>query len=631
MKIRVHIAKPLANLFGSCQSPLPDLSGGWGRLFLLTTILLLAVPRYVHAQEQNKGKNPYLDSEHAYQVSIGVEANDREWVVTNDAESSDFPYTITKANYADDGLDWFEVITTAPGDGEFEQVEIYFDRDIFSEGTYYLQYFEYEDHGSGKICISARQFEITVTENTFYLLTGANGNQCNAESGKVHTYEQVDNDTGTDLFSTTVSYTVTMNKGEDYSPDNFSFDAAFDETVTNFEASVTTTDGGTASFTEDAGGYTVSVVPGNGGSDPFLDEVEVTLSVTFNLPVLDVHTPELSVSNGQAVKDGTPQSITYDNETVYPVSDPGDREQIITINDIPATRNIGFGDGESDWSAKNPLQNSTHNYTVEMESATNNSDNTQTGWYITQTGSDVKITESATTFALTPSYDTDNSLAGAGIIFYFEYDDTEASNNEYTIYFTEQNDNDCSTIREYPVTIQAPFDVDIAAVDDDCSGADEVIYDDVTAAVTEVTYTINLKNSTYEASWQFNLELACDDLGSTLSVSTEAGDVSGGTMGTLTNENGKLTVPVTVKKSEGVDVSKQVTVTVKYSGTYTAAHTITASIVPPATPGSFGSYGETDIDDGITLEDDGVVEGEINQAQHIIYAMPQPGAIAGVD
>ena len=85
-----------------------------------------------------------------------------------------------------------------------------------------------------------------------------------------------------------------------------------------------------------------------------------------------------------------------------------------------------------------------------------------------------------------------------------------------------------------------------------------------------------------------------------------------------------------VTKPVAGDVNKEVTITVGYVGIYATAHTITAMLVPPATPGSFGSFSEVDADNGVTI-DGGGTEGDINQARHVIYAMPQAGMLAGID
>ncbi|WP_429415894.1 hypothetical protein [Roseimarinus sediminis] len=615
-----------------------------GRLLL---VLLLISAAFLPTRAQNTGALPYLDSEHAYQLKIGEAGNDRKWVITDKAATDPITYTIWKADFADDGLDWFEVTDQAMADDGLETIEILFDRSVFAPGetlipSWYLQYYEYDETNA---CISAREFVLTVGENEFYLTVGADDAQCNDRSGLVHTYAQVDNDpVGTDLYATEVTYTVTMHKEGDYDPDSWRFDASFFEditlsnsiTPTAFAATVSTVDGGSASFAG-SGPYTVTVIPPP--SADFPDEVEVTLTVSFENPVLADVTPTLTVSNGSATKNGTPPAVTYDNEDIYPYDPvdpllvPGDREQVVTIRAIPATDDIEPGLGETVASAGNPLQNSTHRYQVLMEDAASNRLNALTGWHLTRTGGTDEIAEDAATYTLTPTYDDATNTAAASIRFNFTYDDEVPANNEYTIYFTEQNSKDCSSVRAYPITIGAPFDVDIAAVDDDCSYADGKVYETYTGEETQIVYTVNLNNAAYDATWQFDLELLCAELGDELTVLSDVAKlfVSGGTMGTPESDAGKYTIPVTISKSGEDPVGKSVTVTVTYSGLYETAHNITANLVVPTEEGSFGSYSETDADDGIVLSDAGAVEGAINQAAHVIQAMPQPGVLAGVD
>lgn len=556
--------------------------------------MLLAGSRFVQAQ--NKGANPYLDSEHAYQVPIGKTENDKRWVVTDDVSNT---YTITTSN--EGTYDWFDIDPAATNGGN-EQVTIYFDRAVFSVGTWYLRYYEDELQSDGlSVCISAREYSLNVSANTFHLDIGADKTVCNAESGEVHTEAEVDNDpVDSDLFPTSVSYTVTMNKGADYSPDNFSFDAVFDVGVSIFDASVTTVDGGAASWEESGGIYTVTVIPGSGGDDPFLNEVEVTLDVTYNLPVLDTHIPELSVSNGQAVKDGTPQSITYDNETVYPVSEPGDREQIITINELPATADIGPGDGETASSASNPLQNSTHNYLVTMEDQVNHtgtwSVENDGGTVMTQ-GTDYSITETNTGNDVTAAITfTENMPIGT-----------------YTIKFEEENTTSgCSTVRAYDVNLGEPLNVSVALADaadaercPDVSGTVVTNSDLSNATTTIIEYTVTLNTTGYGSAWSFDMGITSDVVFATTDVDVAASgiNVTGGTFSAgADNYSGSVSVAAGVT---------EVTIAVTYEGFYVNEHNLTVSLTN--------------------------IEGSFNDAaddvnvSNIINAMPQPLALEGVD
>jgi hypothetical protein len=78
---------------------------------------------------------------------------------------------------------------------------------------------------------------------------------------------------------------------------------------------------------------------------------------------------------------------------------------------------------------------------------------------------------------------------------------------EYVIYFAEVGDNGCSTIRSFPITLGDPFDADILAVTDQCSGADGVVFQNLQDSTTTVNYTIRLNTSSYGSNWRFNFAL----------------------------------------------------------------------------------------------------------------------------
>jgi hypothetical protein len=555
---------------------------------------------FVHAQ--NTGAAPYLDSEHAYQVKIGKAVNEKRWVVTDkDDLNPNTPYVITDATQGN--FDWFSIVP-ATTDGTNEQVTIFFDRTIFSVGNWYLQYFEDEDiNGDGTlVCVSAREFEIVISENEFYLIVGDDKSQCNDETGAVHPYANLDDSpAGTDLFQSIVTYTVTMNKDVDYNPNNFSFDADFDLDVSNFSAVVTTTDGGSASFVQTGDTYTVTVIPDNGGSDPFLDEVEVTLTVSFNLSVLVQHVPTLTLSNGQAVVAGTPPATTYDNEDIYPIAPatPGDRTQAVNLYALPATRDIGFGVGESLISAQNPLQNSTHNYTVQMDNIADWNRGIS-GWHIEANSGGGAIAQGPSTYQLSRKQSATNDTAS--IVFYFDPD----VEDEYTLYFTEQNANGCTTVRAYPLKIQPPFDVDIADANDQCSGASGRVYENLQIETTTIDYVVDLVSAGYDFTWQFDITVTCPDIGTTLTLNNFA--ISTGTVTVLgANSRG-------VVVERGADpVATQVVVSVTFQGLYAAEHEIVVSL-----SNITGNFNEVDADG-------------TNSDEHIIFSMPQVTALAGVD
>jgi hypothetical protein len=586
-------------------------------LILITAIVLLnGIP---HALAQNTGAAPYLDSEHAYEVKIGKTANARRWVVTNEPATGSFPYTILKANYLSDGLDWINV-SGATTDGGMERVTIFFDRTVFlSTGNYYLQYFEDQLQPDGTTtCISARQFLINVNENDFYFTLESVDPICNGENGEIHTYESLFTDatlTTPRAFETAVSYSVVMHKAPNYNPSSFSFDIDFDDnTASDFSVSVgsATLWSATSTGPDGDGTYSVNVRLNDPTTSQFTDEVTLSVNVTFNNPVLAVTTPGMTLSNGKATKDGSPPAITLDNVTIYPANPatPGDREQELTINALPATRDILPGAGESVWSAPFPLQNSSHNYSVQLGNSTNNRE-----WRIYAADG---VTEVTTGFVHNPDADVSDGYDNTNFVFtmdpavyFIEFEETIAA----TL---------CSTKRRYQITLGQPFDADIAIVDDHCSGADSKINNDPLnpslITQTEVVYNVTLLNDTYDATWEFDFGLTGPDWATVTDIQIVGIAVSGGTPATISN-NGTITVT----KVDGTPVNKAVTITVTYNGRYAAAHTITATLSNVT-----GSFIEIDKDNAVTL-DGGGVEGEINQARHAIYRMPQTGALAGVE
>jgi hypothetical protein len=587
---------------------------------LLTTILLLAGSRYAHAQ--NTGSEPYLDSEHSYRVNIGDVANERAWFITN---GTDITYTLLDTKNGDNSPvapadSWASVIPTGSGAGQagtgFHGVKIFFDSDDFSTGGWVLQYFEYQEHDGGTYeCISARSFDLTLAENTFWLLvntdetddvTGGGIDVYNSQNTLVHSITDLE-DPG-DLFNTTVTYTVTMNKGADFAPTYWQFNTNFADEVQSFNAVVSTTNGGAATTTPVTAGqeYTVEVTPETGYN---IDLVEVTITVEYNHNVLSDITRNLMVTNGIAVFENppAPDAITDDNITTYPSGDEGNRTQAITILAIPSTQDITFDNStntnETATSAQNPLQNSTHYYKVEMGAVAN------TGAWHLEDSDDAPVSTGVTING------TENTTDALATIDY-----GELAIGNYTLYYTETDGTTgASTVRAYPISILPPFDVDIAAVDNDCNGLSGNISQASVNGDTEVDYTVTLETSGYENSWEFDFLVSCADLGSTLSISSIV--VSGADQATISNGGA-----VTVTKG-ATPVNTTVTITVTYSGVYAANHIVTATLPDGSISGSFG---ETDVDDGATI-DGGGTEGDINQARHTIYRLPQPGELAGMN
>lgn len=563
----------------------------WGMGGVMFLLLLLAGSHSAYAQE-NTGAAPYFDSEHTYQVKIGLAGNNKRWVVTNNIDSD----TITIDN--EDDYDWFD-IEPALTDGAYEKVTILFDHTVFSAGTWYLRYFEDQLQSDGSTeCTSAREFVITVGENKFYLSTGADYSRCNAESGVAHAYTAVDNES----FPTDVAYTVTMHKESDYIPNNWSFKAAFDQTVLFFSVAVTSTDGGTASYTLSSGIYTVTVIPPALGQFP--DEVEVTLTARFSNPVLTPTTPVITVTDGKAVKNGSPAATTYDDTYGHPDDAPAladTREQEVTLNPVPDTRDIGpdAAEGETLWSAQNPLQNSVHNYTVEMGDVANYS---RIDWYIHDDNDDLVPYIPANYVATIPAGADGNF---ADVEFNFKMDA-----GDYTIYFSEEDANGCISIRPMAISIGEPFDVNIVDEGDVCADINDQVNNTLAVATeTTVIYEVKLNTSDYDANWYFTFSVAS---AATFDANWQLTAMNTGTVGATDLTGAGLTRNFRVTNSIASPVIS-VLIEVTYSGFYDSAHTLTIILSNIS-----GTYNEQDAD-------------ETNSDQHLIYKMPQSSILAGVN
>lgn len=564
-------------------------------LMILIAVILLSGIGVSYGQ-QNTGASPYLGSEHSYRVSIGLTANDQFWIIT-DKGANTYDLTTTPQSWAS--------ITSATSNGGYDVIQVYFDRSVFSVGTWYLQFYEYQDMGGSTICTSAREFPISVVENTFYLTLAADVNtQCNSQDGEIHPLSEVQ-DAG-DVYDTDVTYTITMSKNDAFDPTYWEFDAQFSQSVSAISA--TTTDGAVNVSTITAGtDYNLVVTPS--ATNP--SSVTVKVTVTYSNTVLTNVTNTITVTNGQAVVEAppAPDAVTDDNIVTYADGTPN-RVQAITILKIPSTQDITFGAGETATTAQNPMLLSTHKYVVTMENVANSSDwhiENAAGTYTLVLNTDYTLTENTSATADTATISFINKSLPTG---------------NYVIYFTETDaTTGCSTVRPYPIAIQPPFDVDIAAVGDGCNGLSGVINNPPLAnGDTEVVYVVSLITSGYDNSWSFDFLVTCPELGGTLTLSSIA--VSDADQATISNGG---TVTVTRGATQ---VNTSVTLKVTYSGLYAANHTVTATLPDGSISGSFG---ETDANDGVVLEDVGVNEGEINQARHIIYALPQPGALTGIN
>jgi hypothetical protein len=589
----VNIAKPLANLFGSGQSPLPDLSGGWGRLLLLTTILLLAGLRYANAQ--NTGEYPYRASEHAYQVPIGRAANLKTWAIV-DSTNETIEYNLKEVTWAS--------VDSAENDGGNEDVEIFFTPGIFTVGSvWYLRYREDQIHNGSITCVAARQIKITIAENNFYLQLEDDISVCNSQSGIVRSYTDIDDET----FETTVTYTLTMHKEPDFDINRWEFDGIFDTEVQSLVTNVLTGGGGSVTPSTSTGDSIHFTVEPDGTGFP--DTVAIELTVTHLLPVLTDSLTSVDINNGIARSGDSdyPWVFTDDNTQDY-----SDRNQGVNVLAIPGTQDISPGGNDNTTSAQNPLQNSTHTYVVEMAN-TSNYTNPDTGWMIVEDeidGDTMSVSGAA------PHYSTTGGVNGVNDSVNVTFNDNMPEGG-YILYYTEQNSNWCTTIRSYPFTLGEPLDIDLFVADAQCPYISGSINTPNTVTSTPIGDTVRIVSSGYTNNWEFDFEITSTPEFSSSDVEITAVTVSAVILSAVTLSDlsiGETTTTgtVNVTNSAGSPVTS-VIINVTYDGLYDQAHTINIALSDIT-----GSFNEQDAN-------------ATNSDTHTINALPQPGELVGVD
>lgn len=564
------------------------------KLALLVIFLLIGIS-YAHAQ--NTAAQPYQDSKHTYRVKIGLAANDQEWTITDGT-----------SNYNLLAVQPFAVTYEPGADGGYDVISITFDAEDFHTGNWSLRFAEYSNQTG--LCVSRRQFPITIVDNTFWLEVGYSGTDQLASSGiqifnsqntLVNTFTAV---SAPNFFNTDVNYTVTMHKSTSFEPSNWQFTANFPDVIESFSAVVSTPNGGTALTSVGTVGsaYTVKVTPETGYN---LDAVTVILTVQYKHNVLADVIRNLQVAEGIAVQvppAATPQppnAITIDNITTYPVIPliPGDREQAVTILAIPSTQDITFDNAtntsETAASAASPLQNSTHYYRVRMGAVAN------TGtWRIEDSGNAIV---NASNYTLVASKNATDALAT--ITF------SLMAPGAYTLYFTETDPTrTSSTQRAYTINLQPPFEVLLSDVGNQCSDASNKIYTALTAETTIVTHTISLPDTDpgpgtayYSLGWSFDFAVTSSIVFASPDMEFTDITAAGATV-TGSGASRNVVVPAGMHT---IDVQ------VTYSGYYSTAHDLTVTI-----SGATGAFAEV-----ATTKTD----------IYTIYSMPQAGILAGVD
>jgi hypothetical protein len=316
-------------------------------LTLLAVILLLAGPRYAHAQ--NSSAYPYIDSWHLYRIAMDDITNDVVWTLSN-TNATPSSYTLTTQSWVN--------IYTVDDATDSACVEIKFISSIFDgvTGDWTLTYSE-SDNDSGDDCISVavRSFAIAPVTNDFYLTMGVDVSNCNSLDGEVLNWDDIDGlglgHSGTvTTISNYVEITVQMHKASTFVMNTWSFNGevtqldgnyTFDEVLSDDDLLTGTSNLG-MTYTITAGtGSTFSVIV-NGPADPADPAVEddyITLRAYVSGLVFESESVQVEISDGEATSGINYTSVTEDNEDLN-----DDMIQVITILPLPETPNISLID-----------------------------------------------------------------------------------------------------------------------------------------------------------------------------------------------------------------------------------------------------------------------------------------------
>jgi hypothetical protein len=299
-------------------------------MILTAVILLFGMNRYASAQNTPDG--PYLNSWHQYSVTKGVAAHTATWHLELASNRS----TTVPLN---NGL-WVDINLIVG----IEYISIYFtELEGFTitapNNHWFLVYSEWDNLAPG-VCTARREFEINITENSFYLSLPATGSVCNSRTEDVwdNSVEFLNNPGR----SSTVEFTVTMNKVAEFLIDRWRFRGTISfpsgstvlDPLNPFATtpSGTSVSGGNWTITNNGGNFDLEVIYSGGDFGGETDEV------TFRVDVLGDITADfeilLELTNGQA--DSGDPSI-YIVKTDDNLSKGGGREGLYEIFGVPNT------------------------------------------------------------------------------------------------------------------------------------------------------------------------------------------------------------------------------------------------------------------------------------------------------
>jgi hypothetical protein len=268
-----------------------------------------------------------------------------------------------------------------------------------------------------------------------------------------------------------------------------------------------------------------------------------------------------------------------------------------------------------------PLRYSTHTYTIELEDASNYSV-ASTIWSIHTTDAPSETLTAGTEYTITASQDgTNPRLATARIRF-----NQPMAEGTYILRFTEATANGCSTSRDYPFTLNAPFDVNITQVDDQCPDESGSIHESTVDTYTVITYPVVLESSNYAANWSLSFEISISSSPAGQPTEVDGITIQDSKSNTTLNYTSGLTGSVSVNYSSS-DPTTTFNLVVRYKDVHATEQTITMLLEDIA-----GQFGERDIhvildqEDGVTTN----VEAN-NTTTHLIQSLPAPGDLLGVD
>jgi hypothetical protein len=309
---------------------------------LTALILLLAWPRYAHAQNNVPG-GPYLNSWHRYTVTMSEDDHIYEWRLEPHANR-----TLAEVLVDDDGADWVDMTVDA-NDARILYIDIFFTEDhgfdITANSHWWLVFSEYDDVEPGN-CVALRQFEITLTENNFYFSMEVTPEEiCNSLFGTVLDGELVTTD---QPFASTIEFTVNMHKTDvGFRPSEWEFlgtitlnGVGYSEGDVTLGAVTAQPANGVATITDNTGGefLLTTVVTDPSTTDYTQNEVHFIVNIVG--PVSEEVDVTLTITGGVA-RTGL-GLVTMDNLEKPPPDKL--RAQTITILGLPKTNNIALND-----------------------------------------------------------------------------------------------------------------------------------------------------------------------------------------------------------------------------------------------------------------------------------------------